>query len=269
MNIYLAGCEGVEFNKPELIPLLSKNRLVSFFYLKSDRLRNLYTSPEYNIMLDSGAFSAFTLKKKIRIVDYIRFIKSQETIKVYYNLDVIGDERLTWRNQNHMEAAGLHPLPVFHMGESFESLRKCLEYDYFAIGGLVGGDARSLCKWLDKVFKFIGPNPRNKIHALGVTSDLVLRRYPWFSCDSTSWLVVSAMGKILIPKKKKGEFDFSEINPVHCLKTFKSDQILQPLVDYYRENLNFPDLDISDYSHRYLVNAFYFRQYEKTFNKEI
>ena len=269
MNIYLAGCEGGERKYAFLEPYTSQRRLISYFYMQGEANQNLYFNEKYYIMLDSGAFSAFTQKKKIRIADYIAFLKSQNTVRHYYNLDVIGDEGKTWRNQRHMEGAGLRPMPVFHAGESFDSLRKCLDnYEYFAIGGVVGMNSVSLCRYLDRVFRFIGKPVNNKIHALGVTSDLVLRRYPWFSCDSTSWIHCSARGKVMLPRMKSGRFDFSEINVVHSVKTFKTDKVLLPALNYIKEQLNFPHLDVMNYSHRYLINAYYFRQYEKTFNQE-
>lgn len=270
MNIYLAGCEGAEAKYPRLKKYTAPHRLVSFFYL-NDKTRDLYKDPEYNIMLDSGAFSAFTKGVKIRISDYIAFLKSAPSIKCYYNLDVIGNETRTWKNQEHLQKNGLKPLPVFHMGESFDSLKKCLEYEYFAFGGLVGTDSRTLCNYLDKMFRFIKGNStrtHNKIHALGVTSDLVLRRYPWYSCDSTNWVQSSAMGNILAPKISRKGFDFSIINSIHYNRSFKTDKVIQPYIEFLKEQLNDEELDITDYSHRYLINAFFFRQYEKTFDKE-
>lgn len=267
MKIYLAGCEGVEARYPELKKYTASHRLVSFFNLHG-KDRELYSNPEFGIMLDSGAFSAFTKGVRIKIHDYITFLKETPSIKYYYNLDVIGDEKRTWKNQEHLEKNGLTPLPVFHIGENVDSLRKCLEYEYFAFGGMVGTESRTLCNYLDKMFRYIrGKNGKvqNKIHALGVTSDLVLRRYPWFSCDSTNWVQSSAMGNILVPKFTRDGFDFAIMNSVHYNRTFKTDRVIQPYVDYLRKELKREDLDIKDYSHRYLINAFFFRQYEKTF----
>ena len=269
MKIYLAGCEGVEARYPELKKYTASHRLVSFFNLHG-KDRELYSNPEFGIMLDSGAFSAFTKGARIKIHDYITFLKKTPSIKYYYNLDVIGDEKRTWKNQEYLERNGFSPLPVFHIGEGIDSLKRCLEYEYFAFGGMVGTETKTLCNYLDKMFRYICGNKKtiqNKIHALGNTTDLVLRRYPWFSCDSSSWLKLGAMGQIVIPKLMRKGFDFSNITIVHHKKTFKTDKVLLPYIEFLKDQLQLENIDLTKREQRLLVNAFYYRQYEKTFER--
>ena len=42
--------------------------------------------------------------------------------------------------------------------------------------------------------------PRVKVHGFGLTSLSLMLRFPWFSVDSTSWVVTGRMGSIYIPR---------------------------------------------------------------------
>ncbi len=160
-----------------------------------------------NLFLDSGAFSAFTKGITIDIQEYIAFIKeNQEVIQVYANLDVIGDPQGTLQNQQTMEQAGLNPLPCFHYGEDIEYLKYYLQkYPYIALGGMVPISTKDLIPWLDSLFAdyICDTNglPKTKIHGFGLTSLTLMLRYPWFSVDSTSWVMTGRMGSVLVPKR--------------------------------------------------------------------
>jgi len=169
------------------------------------------------IFMDSGAFSAKTKRAEIDIDKYIKFIKDYRPyIDIYANLDVIGDAKATLENQKKMEAAGLSPIPCFHYGENWEWLEYYLDsYDYVAIGGVAMLRNKSvLTDWLDRCFKIIcdTPNnyPRAKIHGFGVTSIGVMCRYPWYSLDSTSWVLMSRFGSILVPRYSQGRYVYDE-----------------------------------------------------------
>lgn len=168
-----------------------------------------------DLFLDSGAFSAKTQGVKIDIQDYISFIKENEgVISIYANLDVIGNPEATWKNQQIMEKAGLNPLPVFHFGSNEEKylLPLIKKYDYICLGGMVkSGDLKS---YLDRLFStYICDDnglPRVKIHGFGLTSLPMMLRYPWYSVDSTSWVVTGRMGSIYVPKFKNGSWIYDE-----------------------------------------------------------
>lgn len=140
-----------------------------------------------NLMLDSGAFSAFTKNAKINIYSYMHFIRRfSKHIITYVNLDVIGDPKATLVNQKLMEKEGFHPLPVWHGNEDWQILKDyCSSYDYVGIGGIAGvSEHHSRKRLLDKIFfEFTG----KKFHLFGVTSFPILKGYPFYSVDSTSW----------------------------------------------------------------------------------
>lgn len=161
------------------------------------------------LFLDSGAFSAWSQGKKIDIQDYISFIKEHEdVIDVYANLDVIEDPKATWDNQRIMEKAGLKPLPVYHTPfESPKWLQRYLNrgYNYIALGGMAGGTVSKtrIIERLDFVFSNLLCDqkgmPKVKVHGFGLTALSIMFRYPWYSVDSTSWVITGRTGSIFTP----------------------------------------------------------------------
>ncbi|MFW6326751.1 MAG: hypothetical protein ACOC2F_00405 [Bacteroidota bacterium] len=170
------------------------------------------TSKKIDLFLDSGAFSAKTQGVEIDIQEYIQFIKRHEkAIDVYANLDVIGSAEKTWENQMIMEKEGLHPLPVFHLGAPRSFLERYIDrYDYIALGGMVGIKNSQLIQWLDPLWRDLltKPNgiPKVKVHGFGLTSLRLMLRYPWYSVDSTSWVVTGRLGGIYMPRFADGKW---------------------------------------------------------------
>jgi hypothetical protein len=171
-----------------------------------------------NLFLDSGAFSAWSKKIHIDIQDYIAHIKKYDQFIDHYSvLDAIGDPAKTLENQKIMEAAGLHPIPCFHYGEDIKYLQDYLKhYDYISLGGMVPISTVNLIEWLDYIFqKFICDQdgiPKVKVHGFGMTVLNLMLRYPWFSVDSTSWVLTGRFGAVMVPRIKMGKYDYS-LNP--------------------------------------------------------
>ena len=217
MKLYFALSSG-EDNKQILNAHPEAYILASYYYFnKRTRLEQL---KEFNVfqtdrfILDSGAFSAFTLNKEINIYEYIDFIKEHK-IKQYANLDAIGDPKQTNLNLNIMRKNGLNPKPVFHTGESLDYLDNIIECEYIALGGMVGHT--NLEDWLDKVFNYIyKKNSKIKIHGFGMTNYKLIKKYPWFSVDSTSWLAPVAFGRFKKWDEQRKRFE-----------TIETDQILK------------------------------------------
>jgi len=203
MKIYFAGGENKSWLKA-IEESGSQKSLYSYYYLlKSSYVVERADQTQKEIFLDSGAYSAKTKGVAIDIDDYIDFIKKhQDRITVYANLDVIGNATKTAKNQKYMEEKGLNPLPVFHMFEDFDVLKGMIErYDYIAIGGVVGIVSHNeQSKFLEKCWSIISKEFKRgrkvKIHGFGITSAPFLKRYPFYSVDSTSWLGGSMRAEI-------------------------------------------------------------------------
>ncbi len=167
-----------------------------------------------SLFLDSGAYSALTQGVEIDLDRYILFIKEYEdVIDVYSVLDDISDPEITLKNQLYMERAGLKPVPCYHFGEDIKYLKHYGEkYDYISLGGLVGGTSKQLQSWLDVCWQHLVDKkgmPICKVHAFGMTSVKLMNRYPWYSVDSTAWIITSRMGNVYVPRKVNGEWDYT------------------------------------------------------------
>jgi hypothetical protein len=104
-----------------------------------------------------------------------------------------------------MQNRGVRPLPCFHAGEDERYLEWYVQnYDYITLGGMVGTSAQQLMVWLDRIWSryLLDENgkPRIKVHGFGITSIPVMKRYPWWSCDSSSWIQSAAFGAVVSPK---------------------------------------------------------------------
>lgn len=188
------------------------NILESWHYVGKQRYVDQMRADGAKVFLDSGAFSAHTLGVKMSLIDYCDYIKRNSDILRVEDgalmasvLDGIGDPLQTWRNQYEMELRGVRPLPCFHAGEPDEYLEHYVaNYDYITIGGMVGKSAGQLHKFLDRIFeRFIidgSGRAKIKVHGFGVTSIPLMEAYPWYSCDSSSWVQATAFGSVHTPK---------------------------------------------------------------------
>lgn len=163
------------------------------------------------IFLDSGAFSAYTLGATLSVEEYCDYIKrNMDIIRVEDGsvmasvLDGIGDPLQTYRNQLEMEARGVRPLPCFHAGEDERYLEYYIQnYEYITLGGMVGSSTKQLMVWLDRMWdRYLtdgSGRARVKVHGFGITAVPIMEEYPWYSCDSSSWIQSAAFGGIILP----------------------------------------------------------------------
>jgi len=303
-RLYCAGAlhtSGWDLWVKEMIETERMYVLESFWYGGS--IKNKFNkSKHFKLFLDSGAFSWYnsvtkkgqvpTAKDKQEYMDrYIAFIKEfPDRWHCCANLDVIGDPEQTWKNQKYMEEQGATPIPVFHYTHNQADIHKeSAEFDYFiryieeypyiAVGG---GASSGLTResyverFGDKVFGEIeNRGLKTKVHGFGVTSFMLMKRYPWYSVDSTSWIQYSANGRVLIPQfDLEGEPIFDDTpNAMFgsavsremgrhfdlCLSDMERERVhryfdeLHPLV-------NVPDLEKYDYI-RNLANFLFFENF--------
>lgn len=177
-------------------------------------------------ILDSGAYSAWGQGIEIDLRDYIRYVQEHKhLLESYVNLDSIPAKktleareaaaRQSYKNQQVMKEAGLHPIPVFHQGENWLWLEKMLKDGETYIGLSTGGQHRqprpSIYRWLDQCFSRLCDaqgRPLVRIHGFGITSRLLLLRYPCTTVDSTTWELLAGYGQIVVPMLIGNEFDY-------------------------------------------------------------
>ena len=204
MKIYFAGVDRVSF-LPVLWSSGVRRILISYADYRHSLPKFLEHLRDYQfeVMLDSGAYSAYTRGIKLDVGDYAELLKEYgEYFKCYFNLDVVGDFEETWKNQDYLEGEGLKPIPVFHYGEPLEVLLLISRgYSFIGLGGMVPIHQNKLDRWLGSIFrdKEGGETFKNtSFHGLGLTTISLLRKYPFESCDSTKWLIAKRWGEILV-----------------------------------------------------------------------
>lgn len=197
--------------------------LESWHYVGKQSFVDHMRNNQAQIFLDSGAFSAFTLGVSLSVADYCDYIqRNRDIIRVDGTavmasvLDGIGDPLQTYRNQIEMEWRGCRPLPCFHAGEDERYLEWYVKnYEYITLGGMVGSSTKQLCIWLDRIWdRYLtdgSGRPRLKVHGFGITAVPIMERYPWHSCDSSSWIQSAAFGSIVTPSH--GPISVSEKSP--------------------------------------------------------
>lgn len=191
MKLYLAWYSTWKKRLPTIN--IWQNYLETYLVAKKWNLEKEYKWSKRKWFLDSWAFSAKTLWVEIDINEYINFIQANKKyFEVYANLDVIGDAEATDKNQKLMESKWLHPLPTYHLWEPisfFEELAN--NYEYVWIGGLVpyARQPWKIQKCLDFIFHYTLKNKlKTKYHGRGMTNPKFMKRYPFYSVDSTWWL---------------------------------------------------------------------------------
>lgn len=164
--------------------------LVSFWYLKQfQRERHRYGFRDWS--MDSGAFSANNSGKVIDLQEYIeacqQLLAEDPQLVEVFALDVIGDWKASMRNCERMWAAGVPAMPVFHANDPWHVLEGMMgDYPKIGIGG-VAGFLRSAPKKIEFYGQIFARAWPCKIHALGLASMPIMRRFPFHSVDASSW----------------------------------------------------------------------------------
>lgn len=189
-----------------------------------------------NLMVDSGAFTVWKSGASVNLDEYISFcLRYKNDLQVIVALDVIpgciSDKDTPpkeviqkaceegWENYLKMLSAGLPKskvIPVFHQLDGWEWLQRYLDFGspYIGLSPRKNGiGARAYNRiWLDQCMKYVCDsegNPKVKLHGFGITKNSFLQRYPWYSCDSTTWLMHAAHGALIIPRKNiDGSWNF-------------------------------------------------------------
>ena len=278
MKIYFAAASTRKevFNKLNL-EFGGFNVLQSFFY-KTNIDKILYYSK--SLFMDSGAFSAFTQNKEVNIDEYIEYIKTHKNkIAVYAGLDAIHDAEKTLKNQKYMESKGLQPIPCYHLGEPLSYLKHYVEnYNYISFGGMAGTKTPIpiIISQLDDIFWNYIVNQETgeakiKVHGFACTGQRLINRYPWYSVDSTSWVLTAALGSIFCNIGTYNKITISD------QLTIKNDHYRQLLgidranIKEYLKNIgggySVEELE-TDYRKRCEVNILYFQQLERNINSK-
>lgn len=235
------------------------------------------------LFIDSGAYTAHTLGKELNVDEYIDYINGiTDDLYVFAQVDHIPGTngniedaaKISWDNYLYMRSKIKQVdklMPIFHQGESFDWLRNMASYtdesgkaiDYIGFGALVGCPLPDKKRFFDKCFNVLEQCGRNniKVHAMGMTSLPLLESYPFYSADSTSWIMCGASGTIMTPW---GHVDVSEKDK-YSKTNLRNLPHGKVILDWLEKNgLNVDEL-YENYKARMLCNLIYLTEWAKNY----
>jgi len=245
--------------------------LESYHYVEAQRHVDAIRAKGRKVFLDSGAFSMWSKGVSVDLPRYAEYIKrNHDIIEVASVLDGIGDPALTLENQKKLEDLGVEVLPCFHYGEPLHYLEHYLEnYDHITLGGMVPISTPDLRVWLDSIWDshLTDENgiPRVKVHGFGLTVLDLMKRYPWYSVDSTSYVLTSRFGSIYwpLPDGRETKLVISDQSPKTREHGMHYDTMSPKEQEVIREQIEAKGFDVEElrsiYWKRDLWNIQYFR----------
>ena len=214
-----------------------------------------------SLFIDSGAYSEHSQGIKLDVDEYISYVNGlDDKIIAVAQVDhipgvfkqpkkpedYVESAELSWKNFLYMYPKMKSPeklIAVFHQGESFEHLKRMLEWkdengkNLSYIGISPSNDRPVMEKdiYLKEVYEFIeaSSNPNVRTHLFGYTSLPGLPKFPWYTCDSVSHRLRAAYNKIYTNEwgtislsstrsaKSKADQLFTEICDEKTLEKFK------------------------------------------------
>lgn len=190
VKFYFVYCGNLQ--EREIIKELKPpNLLLSYYYFKHKSMKEIIESLGYkpNIMLDSGAYSAYNSGKAINIFEYMDYIRENEShLECYMASDVMKNGEETFENFVFMKESGLNPVPIFHYKTDEIWLEKYYELGerFVALGSTVPEPRKYLVRmWINELaVRFHDLS----FHVLGTSRREIIDYCDVWSCDSTGWI---------------------------------------------------------------------------------
>lgn len=162
--------------------------LLSFGLMpKEDLAAYRAAMPCGRLLIDSGAFTAYSMGKAIKLEEYAAFLKHWTGAWDHaVSLDVIGDPVQTRKNTHRLHSMGLPVLPVFTRGgtvKEFDAMVR--DTGYVCVGGGVGMPRQLVINRLAALQRR-AEELGGGIHALGVGNLDGLRKIRPYSADSSN-----------------------------------------------------------------------------------
>jgi len=206
VKIYFSGLNNVA--TPEILEYVARNNvnvLLSYFHHAKQNPAVIRSRWVHNdLFIDSGGFSVRMYGNNIPIERYRDWLVSMGgSFSVCANLDPL-DMGEAQRNMDLLERAGLSPWPVYHLTEFLDSRWKgiikswCRDYEGVCVSGVSyvatihkagkrkKGKNELESPYHDYIFNE-ATRAGTKIHGLAATNQTLLKQYPFYSADSTTW----------------------------------------------------------------------------------
>lgn len=168
-------------------------------------------------LFDSGAFTVWKTGGEVDIKKYAEECGAiNEAFKgkvICINLDVIPgrfgksptpkevDEACEMSFENYIwlkNKTRCNIMPVFHQHDKWSWLDRYIDTDCYLLGISPANDKTTSGRipFLDRVFHTV--RLKKRCHGLAVTGQDLVMRYPWFSCDSASWVIGPGYGNMKV-----------------------------------------------------------------------
>lgn len=258
-------------------------RLQSQVNDKKNISRWIQESHNGKLFIDSGAYTALTQGKEVDVDTYINYINGiSDRVHIFAQVDYIPKNaedktdtgKASWDNYLYMRNKVKEPdklIPIYHQSESLDVLKNMVEYqkpdgtyiDYIGFGALAGTGITVPQKrqFFSRCFSVIAQskNPNVKVHAMGMTSLSLLEIFPFYSADSTSWIMQGATGMIHTPY---GSLDVSDKNKYSTRSLFNNHPSGIKMVCKWLEINGITLQQVTeDYKSRMLCNLIYLKEW--------
>lgn len=201
--------------------------LESYFYCRNNAYIPKLIPYLKSFLLDSGAFTFMQGNTRVNwdeyTEEYAAFINKYD-IKLFFELDIdsiVGLKEVERLRKKLEYLTGKKPIPVWHKSRGKEYfIKMCKEYPYVALGGIVTQEIPR--NTYEKAFPWFIKTAHDhgaKIHGLGYTSLVNLKKYRFDSVDSTAWLYGNRGGYLYTFNPMKGTMDKVDAPPGHRLKS--------------------------------------------------
>lgn len=151
---------------------------------------------DIDLLLDSGAFTAWKSNAPIKLDDYCQFLDGM-TMKPwrYFALDVIGEPDKTMANFEALRSRGYAPVPIYTRGAPADHLKHYFDNsEIVGLGGLAATfqDPRAYLKHIWSTVH------ADRVHILGITNVEWIKYFLPYSCDSSSWTAGGRYGTMRV-----------------------------------------------------------------------
>ena len=213
-NIIFSGVEQESYFEI-LYDLGIRNFLMSYHYLQNKKIsmKKLYKDKGVKFFIDSGAH---TYQQDPKYADYdvnyweehlkkyLKWVESnKEFIFAIANFDfenIVGPEKVNEWNRKYFEPfmlrTGIPVCFVWHQNSKYDWEFYCKRYPYigFSSVNIESNEGISLVEYKEKIK--IAENNDSLVHGFGMTRTKMLTELPFYTSDSTTWLVGLQYGEM-------------------------------------------------------------------------
>jgi hypothetical protein len=265
-SFFFSGCDPDEYFN--MVAKETNTMLSSYFYLMrkgKQTLKNRVTiRPDLQMIVDSGAHT-FIVKEEYKdkplsywenyLEKYTKWARdNRDYVFAIVELDIdslVGTVQVDkWREKyfEPLEKEGIQVIYVWHgvRGEK-EWERMCKKYRYCGISlneAAAGFDERKVARMFN-----IAKRYNTRLHGFAVSGKM-MEEYPWYSCDSSTWLVGTQYGEV-------NHFDG------RTMKRLKKDKWLKMKTKFERLGANWRLMERQDPYELQRVCMLTFLEYEK------